>query len=141
MSLADITWPGIAPPVITNLSLPLAKSFRTFATATGSVTDAVRQRADHLVGQRGERRIGDGTAHQGVLDHPEIHAGSPRLRAKLRHRRHGHAAVLGHHDGLSAGDLLRDFRDYRLLLLQIETQGSPLLHAATPVTAPARLLR
>ena len=36
MSLADITCPGIAPPVITNFSLPLAKSFRTFATATGS---------------------------------------------------------------------------------------------------------
>ncbi len=32
-----MTWPGMAPPVITNLSLPLAKSERTFATATGSV--------------------------------------------------------------------------------------------------------
>src|SRR5664279_6149777 len=34
--LTDITWPGIAPAVITNFSLPLAKSDSTFATATGS---------------------------------------------------------------------------------------------------------
>ena len=87
ISLADITWPGIAPPVITNLSLPLAKSFRTFATATGSVPMPYGERADHLVGQRRERRVGDGPAHQGVLDHPEVDARSPCLRAKLRHRR------------------------------------------------------
>ena len=36
-SFALITCPGIAPAVITNFSLPLAKSLRTFATATGSL--------------------------------------------------------------------------------------------------------
>src|SRR5688572_14428558 len=36
-SFADITWPGIAPARITNFSWVLAKSLRTFATATGSV--------------------------------------------------------------------------------------------------------
>jgi hypothetical protein len=35
----------------------------------------------------------------------------------LRHVGDVHAAVLDHHDGLSTGNLLRDFRDYRLLLL------------------------
>ncbi len=37
----------------------------------------------------------------------------------MRHVGDRHAPVLDHHDGLSAGDLLRDFRDYRLFLLQI----------------------
>ena len=37
ISLADITWPGIAPPRMTNFSLALAKSDSTFATATGSL--------------------------------------------------------------------------------------------------------
>ena len=113
---------GIAPPVMTNLSLPLAKSFSTLATATGSAADAVGERTDHLVGQPRERGIGDGPAHQGVLHHPEIDARSARLRAKLRHRCHGQAAVFDHHDGLSTGDLLRHFGDYRLLLFQIKTQ-------------------
>ena len=46
-------------------------------------------------------------------------SGCPRLRAKLRHIGDLHAAVLDHDDGLGACDLLRDFRDDRLLLLQI----------------------
>ena len=36
ISFAVSSCPGMLPPVMTNFSLPLAKSLRTFATATGS---------------------------------------------------------------------------------------------------------
>ena len=127
ISFGDITWPGIAPPAITNLLVALGEVVQDLRDGHRIGADAVRQRTDHLVGQRGERRIGDGPAHERVLDHPEIHARSARLRAKLRHRGDRQAPVFRHDDRLRAGDLLRDFRDYRLLLFQVETHSHPCL--------------
>ena len=51
--------------------------------------------------------------------------GLPRLRAQLRDAPDVQAAVLRDDDGLGARQLGRDFRDHRLLLLQIKTQGLP----------------
>ena len=45
--------------------------------------------------------------------------------AQLRHARDVQAAVLRDDDRLGARQLGRDFRDHRLLLLQIKTQGLP----------------
>ena len=90
--------------------------------------DAVRQRADHLVGQRRERRVGDRAAHEGVLDHPEVHARSARLRASCVMSRDGHAAVLGQHDGLRAATCFATSATTASFCLQIETQAH--LHAS-----------
>jgi hypothetical protein len=70
-------------------------------------------------------RDANGVSHQGVLDHPEIHAVDPRLSAQLGQGRNWQAAVFGHHDGLRLANLGRHFRDDCLLLFEIETQGLP----------------
>ena len=145
-SLADMTGVGIAPPVITNFSLPLAKSFSTFATATGSAQMPYASGPTILSASFSNGVSGDGAAHQGVLDHPEVHARRPCLRAELRHvgRRPGR----GSRPARSAWALATCFATSATtacFCFQIETQGLPPLRQTptgpSPVRRPDGVLR
>src|SRR5439155_25596681 len=92
------------------------------------------QRTDHLVGQLLERRALDRPARERVLQHAQVKTRLPRLGAKLRDAPDVQAAILRDDDRLGCRQLGRDFRDHRLLLLQIKTQGLPPCSIEKPAT-------
>ena len=104
------------------------KSFRTFATATDRCRCHKPTRTDHLVGQRGEQRV-SATARRGgvfltTLKYTPRRAPS-RASCVIAATGRPHGSPTTADDRLRTGNNLRDFRDYRLLLFQVETHSHP----------------
>ena len=81
-SFADITQLGIAPRLDDELVVRLGKLVQHLGGGHRVGRNAVRERADHLVGQLLERRSLDRAAREGVLQHAKVDARFARLAAR-----------------------------------------------------------